>query len=149
MGAGAVVFLPFEGARCSTDLVLRLVKLFFFAAGMAAFAWFGLTVPLGERTLFQHFSAIGSSQPSQDLLRGAKDKVGEVRRRLGEGGSTGGEVGDKAPVAPGARKAGPAGTGGAPRVADKPQVTPSDELTQTDRQQMRRMIENSRRQARN
>ena len=62
--------------------MLGLLKLFFGLACLAAFAWWGLTVPLGERTLFGHLQAIGQSKESQELVRGTKQKVGDLTKRL-------------------------------------------------------------------
>lgn len=53
---------------------------------LAAFVWWGVTVPLGERTLFQHVRAIGQSRESQELVRGAKDKVTDLTKRMGSEG---------------------------------------------------------------
>jgi hypothetical protein len=140
-------FLPFAAVRCSTGLVLRILKLFGFLAGLAAFAWFGLTVKLGERTLFQHFSAIGSSEPSQELLRGAKDKVGELGHMLrGQGGAG---AADSKPAAEPERAAAEAPAKPSAHPEAKAVGKPSERLTQSDRHQMRRLIESSRHQARN
>ena len=48
----------------------------FVAVGcLAAFVWFGVTVELGDRTLFGHLRNIGASKESQELWRGAKAKA--------------------------------------------------------------------------
>ncbi len=52
-----------------------MLKLLFSLGCLAAFAWFGLTVELGERTLFQHLRAIAESRESEELVRGTKEKV--------------------------------------------------------------------------
>lgn len=78
--------------------MFKLFKLLVVVAGLAGFAWFGLTVRLGERTLFQHVAAIGGSPESQDLVRGTKQKVSEVSRQFGiktGGGGAGGESADE------------------------------------------------------
>lgn len=58
-----------------TKGVFRLLTFFFSTACLAAFVWFGLTVDLGDRTLFGHIRAIGSSEEAQDLGKGIKSKV--------------------------------------------------------------------------
>jgi hypothetical protein len=59
---------------------------------LAAFlvvAWFGATVKLGDRTLFEHLHAIGQTKESQELADGAKHAaeplVDDVKRRIGKG----------------------------------------------------------------
>ena len=54
-----------------------------FGAGVVAllaFAWFGMTFKLGERTLFEHLHAIGQTKESQELVDGTRQAV---RRRVG------------------------------------------------------------------
>lgn len=58
--------------------MFRLLKLIFFLGCLGGFAWFALTVELGERTLFEHVQAIWKEPASRDLVRGAKDKVGSL-----------------------------------------------------------------------
>lgn len=43
--------------------------------------WLGTTVKLGERTLFEHIQAIWKTPESQQLVRGTKDKVGDLMDR--------------------------------------------------------------------
>jgi hypothetical protein len=96
-----------------TEMVLKLLKFGFSLGCLGLFVWWGLTVPLGERTLYAHIRAIGSSEPTQDLVRGTKQKVGEVTRRLAGVG-----VPDAAP----------------------PAAPPQEHITATDREQMKRLI---------
>jgi len=42
---------------------------------LLAFAWFGMTVKLGPRTLFEHLHAIGQSKESQELVDGTRQAV--------------------------------------------------------------------------
>jgi hypothetical protein len=58
--------------------VFRLLRLIFVLGGLGAMIWFGATVPLGERTLFEHIQAIWKTPESQGLVRGTKDKVGTL-----------------------------------------------------------------------
>lgn len=46
--------------------------------GLGAIVWFGATVKLGERTLFEHVEAIWKTPESQGLVRGTKDKMGNL-----------------------------------------------------------------------
>jgi hypothetical protein len=55
--------------------VIRLLTLCFSLACLLAFVWFGVTVDLGERTLFGHLRAIGTSREAKDLWEGTKSKV--------------------------------------------------------------------------
>jgi hypothetical protein len=68
--------------------VFRLIKLAVGLLGLAAFAWFGITVKLGEQTLFQHLRAIGQTKESRDLVDGTRQAAGplvdDVRRHLGK-----------------------------------------------------------------
>ena len=69
--------------------MFRLLKLCMGLAGFLAFAWFGMTVKLGSRTLFQHLHAIAETKESQDLVDGTKHAAGpivdDVRRHMGQG----------------------------------------------------------------
>ena len=57
------------------ERVFRLITFFFSTACLAALVWFGLTVDLGDRTLFGHIRAIGGSEEAQELGKGIKSKV--------------------------------------------------------------------------
>jgi hypothetical protein len=69
--------------------VFRLIKLGITLVGLAAFAWFGVTVKLGSQTLFQHLRAIGQTKESQELVEGTRQAAGplvdDVRRKFHEG----------------------------------------------------------------
>jgi hypothetical protein len=69
-------------------VVFRLIKLAVGLVGLMAFAWFGVTVKLGEQTLFQHLRAIVETKESQQLVDGTKQAAGplvdDVKRRLGK-----------------------------------------------------------------
>jgi hypothetical protein len=64
--------------------VFRLLRLIFVLGGLGAITWFGMTVRLGDRTLFEHAQAIWKTHESQDLLRGTKEKVGDLVDRASE-----------------------------------------------------------------
>jgi hypothetical protein len=111
-------------------VVFKLVKLLVGVVGLGVFAWWGLTVPLGERTLFGHFSAIGSSKESQELVRGTKEKVGDLKKRI-----AGDEVAkvDKADKADKGEK------------TTKPvESAPQERLSKADRKEIRHFIDTAR-----
>jgi hypothetical protein len=58
--------------------VFKLLRLVFVLGGLGALVWFGMTVPLGERTLFEHIQAIWKTPESRGLVRGTKNKVGDL-----------------------------------------------------------------------
>jgi hypothetical protein len=66
--------------------VFRLFKLGVGMIALLAIAWFGNTVKLGPRTLFQHLRAIGQTKESQELVDGTREAtsplVEDVRRRI-------------------------------------------------------------------
>jgi len=104
--------------------VFKLIKLFIGVVGLGAFVWYGLTVPLGGRTLFGHLSAIGQSRESQDLVRGTKEKVGDLKKRIAGGESVKVEKSDKPSEA-------------APQE-------PQERLTKADRKEIRHFIDSAR-----
>jgi hypothetical protein len=77
--------------------MFRLLKLCLSLAGFLAFAWFGMTVKLGDRTLFEHLHAIGQTKESKELVDGTKHAAGplvdDVKRKIGKQGE--GDKGDK------------------------------------------------------
>ncbi len=93
-------------------MVLKLIKVLVGLVCIGVFVWAGATVPLGERTLFGHLRAIGSTKESQDLVRGTKEKVTEVSHRI---------KGDDKPVAP---------------IAP-----PQEKLTNGDRKEMKKLLD--------
>ena len=68
--------------------MFRLLKLCMSLAAFLVVAWFGATVKLGDRTLFEHLHAIGQTKESQELANGAKQAaeplVDDVKRRMGQ-----------------------------------------------------------------
>jgi hypothetical protein len=107
--------------------MFRLLKLCMSLAAFLAFAWFGATVKLGSRTLFEHLHAIGQTKESQELADGAKQVaepiVDDVKRRIGHGEK--GEKGDKQAALP-----------QAPPDAGVAQ----DDFSPTERRQLRRLL---------
>ena len=51
----------------------RLFRFLVFVALLLVFIWFGMTVKLGNHTLFGHFKRIWRSDETQDLVKGTKD----------------------------------------------------------------------------
>ena len=100
--------------------MFRLIKLLVSVVALAAFIWFGANVPLGSQTLFQHLQAIGHTRETKDLLDGtresAKPLMDSVRRKLAE------STADKPTLPDG---------GGAP---------PSEEVSQSDRQRLKKLL---------
>ncbi len=113
--------------------MLKVARVLFSLACLAALVYFGFTVPLGERTLFGHLRAIGSSPESQRLYQGTKDKVTGLF-----GGHDGGkaaaqdEAGDH--LAPSHSE----------QVKAAEKAPPQEQITSADREQMRRLIESHR-----
>ena len=110
--------------------MFKLVKLLIGVVGLGVFVWWGLTVPLGDRTLFEHVSAIGQSKESQELVRGTKLKVTDLKKRI-----AGDEAASKAELA--------AGPKAAPRAEPTP-APPQEQLTHSDRKEMRKFIDTAR-----
>ena len=69
--------------------MFTLLKLGVSIVALLAFAWFGMTVKLGSRTLFEHLHAIGQTKESQELVDGTRQAAGplvdDVRHRNGSG----------------------------------------------------------------
>jgi hypothetical protein len=59
-------------------VVFRLLTFFVSIVGFAVLVWFGVTVELGDRTLFGHLRAIGQSKEAKNLWDGTKDKVTDL-----------------------------------------------------------------------
>lgn len=55
--------------------MFRLLTFCVSIVGFAAVVWFGVTVELGQRTLFGHLRAIGGSDEAQQLWAGTREKV--------------------------------------------------------------------------
>ncbi|HEY0706209.1 MAG TPA: hypothetical protein VGG33_05395 [Polyangia bacterium] len=58
--------------------MFRLLSFFVTILGFAAVVWFGVTVELGERTLFGHLRAIGGSNEAKQLWDGTRNKVTDL-----------------------------------------------------------------------
>jgi len=67
--------------------MFTLAKLGVSLVALFAFAWFGMTVKLGSRTLFEHLHAIGQTKESQELVDGTRKAVQHgVEEHEGAGG---------------------------------------------------------------
>lgn len=111
--------------------MFRMIKVMFMMAMFVAVAWFGSTVKLGERTLFGHLRAIGSTRESQELVDGtkqsAKPLVDDVRRRIAGKADTALTT--------------PAPSPGNPAIATVPDAGPPQEkVTDGERRRLRRLI---------
>jgi hypothetical protein len=114
--------------------VFRLIKLGITLVGLAAFAWFGVTVKLGSMTLFQHLRAIGQTKESQELVDGTRQAAGplvdDVRRKFQEGTKEGTKDGKDVKEAREAKVEKPA-------PAEGP---PEEHVSAADRQALHRLI---------
>ena len=109
--------------------MFRLLRLIFVLGGLGAFIWFGMTVELGDQTLFQHVGAIWKTHESQDLVRGTKEKVGSLVDRASE------------KVVQGVAKNGPVQTKAHGEDSEaEPAKPPLEELPTRDRNALRRII---------
>jgi hypothetical protein len=109
--------------------VFRLLRLIVVLGGLGAILWFGMTVRLGHRTLFEHVQAIWKTHESQDLLRGTKRKVGDLVDRASE------------KVVKGVAKNAPGQTEGRDESAEGESVKPPlEELPAKDRKALRGII---------
>jgi len=125
--------------------LFRLIKLGITLVGLAAFAWFGVTVKLGSMTLFQHLRAIGQTKESQELVDGTRQAAGplvdDVRRKFQEGteGSKGSKEGTKdgTRVAKGGPEANKKSAAAKPSPDEGP---PEEQVTPADRQALHRLI---------
>ena len=121
--------------------MFRLITFFASTVGLAVFVWLGLTVDLGERTLFGHLRAISTSREAEQLWDGAKSKMTEV---------VGIEAAKRAEREANRDKSGkpdshdkpdkPDNKGGA-QVRETPGGPPQDGLDESDRQGLRRMLD--------
>jgi hypothetical protein len=62
-----------------------VIRLLVWLALIGAFAFFGSTVKLGNRTFFGHVRAIWHTEQAQDLKEGVKEKAGPAASRLKKG----------------------------------------------------------------
>ena len=88
---------------------------------LLAFAWFGMTVKLGSRTLFEHLHAIGQSKESQELVDGTREAV---RHKI-NAGVTGADERSAGAPPPVARDAG----------------APLDRLSSSEQRQLRYLLD--------
>ena len=78
----------------------RITRWLLSAALLGTLVYVGVTVPLGEKTLWQHLRAIAGSEPSQELVEGVKQKADELvdKRQAASrpvGGDGDGDGGDR------------------------------------------------------
>ena len=118
--------------------MFRLIKLGITLVGLAAFAWFGVTVKLGSMTLFQHLRAIGQTKESQELVDGTRQAAGplvdDVRRKFQDGtkdGTKDGKNGEKLADKDGKEH---------PAKAAPDEGPPEEHVSAADRQALHRLI---------
>jgi hypothetical protein len=104
--------------------VFKLLKILVGLVGLGAFVWWGLTIPLGDRTLFQHIAAIAHSKESRELVRGTKEKVADIKKQV-----TGHE--------------GKPAAGAAPPRTEPAEAKPQERLTNADRHDMRKLLDSA------
>lgn len=119
--------------------MVRLFKLCVAMAAFVAFAWFGTTVKLGPRTLFQHLRAIGQTQESRELVDGtrqaAEPLVEGVKRRLA--GAAASETAPEPDVEKSSETA--KAPGPAPEAGPAPRA-PRERVSPADKRQLRKVI---------
>ena len=118
--------------------MFKLVKILVGLIGLGAFVWWGLTVPIGDRTLFQHVTAIAGSKESQELVRGTKEKVADLKKRVAGGDDS------KADASKGRGTGKGKGTPGKTAEPDEA-ARGEDHLTDADRHDMRKLIDSAHR----
>jgi len=128
--------------------LFRLIKLLISLAALAGFIWFGANVQLGQRTLFGHLQAIGQTREAHELVEGTKESarplVEEAGRRLAHRSDSAGTAKDEpsSATAPSPGKA-----SAEEKAVDKssahPGRPPTDEVTDSDKQALRKVIGSS------
>ena len=122
--------------------MFRLFKLGIALIGLAAFAWFGVTVKLGSQTLFQHLRAISQTKESQELVEGTREAAGpladDVRRKFHEGTAAGTAAGTADGTAKGTGKA--TATTADKHAPDPGAGPPEERVSPADRQALHHLI---------
>ena len=106
--------------------MLRFLKLVLFLGAVAGFIWFGTTVKLGKHTLFGHVQNIWHTHESQELMEGAKGKVGNFVDRAS----------DKVTKGVGKNVTAPATS----RGEEQPGAPPMEDVQNEDRKTLRELI---------
>ncbi len=58
---------------------MKLIRFLLTFIALIGFGYFAFTVPLGEKTLWEHIKAIAETKESKDLVEEAKQKAQEVK----------------------------------------------------------------------
>src|SRR6516165_8964089 len=115
--------------------MFQLLKLCVSLAAFVALAWFGATVKLGSRTLFEHMRAIAGTKESQELVDGTKQAaeplVDDVKRHIGRGDDKG-DKSEKGEKGEGDRQA-------RLRTAPPDAGAAQDDFSPSERRQLRRL----------
>jgi hypothetical protein len=116
--------------------MFRLLKLCMSLVAFVALAWFGATVKLGSRTLFEHMRAIAGTKESQELVDGTKQAaeplVDDVKRHIGRGDDKG-DKSEKGEKGEGDRQA-------RLRTAPPDAGAAQDDFSPSERRQLRRLL---------
>ena len=119
--------------------MFRLLKLCMSLVAFVALAWFGATVKLGSRTLFEHMRAIAGTKESQELVDGTKQAaeplVDDVKRHIGRGDDKG-DKGDKTVKA----EKGEGDRQARVRTAPPDAGAAQDDFSPSERRQLRRLL---------
>jgi hypothetical protein len=114
--------------------MFRLLKLCMSLAAFLVVAWFGATVKLGSRTLFEHLHAIGQTKESQELADGAKQAaepmIDGVKKHIGKDDKSKGDRQAQLPALP-------------PDAG-----TAQDDFSPSEKRQLRRLLGSAERHAR-
>jgi hypothetical protein len=113
--------------------VFKLFKVLVSLICLAVFVWWGVTVRLGQRTLFGHIAAIGSSKESKELVRGTKEKVADFKKRLVDTDHADKDHVDKELTVRDESRPG--------KTAPPPRGAPQERLTHADRQEVKRLLD--------
>ena len=64
--------------------MFRLIRFALSLAALGAFLWFGATVPLGRKTLFEHIRSIWESGQTQELVEGTKEAARPLVEKIAQ-----------------------------------------------------------------
>jgi len=106
---------------------MRFLKLVLYLGALVGFIWFGSRVKLGKYTLFDHIQNIWHTHESQELMEGAKGKVGDLVD----------QASDKVAKGIGKNVTAPASSRGEEQEGEEPM----EEVKNEDRKTLRELIE--------
>ncbi len=74
-----------------------MIRTLLFLGFVGSVAYFGSTVPIGEKTFFGHIRGVWQTEQAQDLVEGIKQKSGPMRERITRGAKAGWEAAKESP----------------------------------------------------